>query len=93
MSCIGILKKVMDGKGYGFIENADGSGDFFVHYSKLTNGGVEDMVVGSEMAFDIDLDQRSGKSKAATNVTITKQANSGYSGGRPEFWWQQESWV
>eukprot|EP00434_Breviolum_minutum_P017985 symbB.v1.2.015859.t1/scaffold1196.1/size132245/3 len=72
----------MDGKGFGFIENSDGSGDVFVHFSQLTNGGSEDMVVGAEMTFDITEDQRSGKTKA-TNVTLTNGGSGGgsYGGG------------
>ena len=77
MSYSGTLKKFMDGKGFGFIENSDGSGDVFVHFSQLTNGGSEDMVVGTEMTFDIEEDPRSGKTKA-TNVTLQ---NGGSGGG------------
>eukprot|EP00490_Sorites_sp_Unknown_P020903 CAMPEP_0114663514 /NCGR_PEP_ID=MMETSP0191-20121206/27042_1 /TAXON_ID=126664 /ORGANISM="Sorites sp." /LENGTH=56 /DNA_ID=CAMNT_0001903049 /DNA_START=53 /DNA_END=220 /DNA_ORIENTATION=+ len=56
MAYSGTLKRFMDGKGFGFIENSDGSGDVFVHFSQLTNGGSEDMVVGAEMTFDITED-------------------------------------
>mmetsp|Transcript_142709 Transcript_142709/g.201854 ORF Transcript_142709/g.201854 Transcript_142709/m.201854 type:complete len:102 (+) Transcript_142709:54-359(+) len=70
MSYTGTLKRFMDGKGFGFIENSDGSGDVFVHVSNLTNGGSDDMVVGAEMTFDIEEDRRSGKNRA-TNVTLT----------------------
>eukprot|EP00928_Gymnodinium_smaydae_P000520 TRINITY_DN1019_c0_g2_i3.p1 TRINITY_DN1019_c0_g2~~TRINITY_DN1019_c0_g2_i3.p1 ORF type:complete len:149 (-),score=29.83 TRINITY_DN1019_c0_g2_i3:110-499(-) len=83
MSYVGTLKTFVDGKGFGFIENSDGSGDVFVHFSQLNNGGSEDMVVGSEMSFDVEQDQRSGKSKAV-NVTITKTGSGGgggYGGG------------
>eukprot|EP00442_Polarella_glacialis_P058109 CAMPEP_0115095034 /NCGR_PEP_ID=MMETSP0227-20121206/28744_1 /TAXON_ID=89957 /ORGANISM="Polarella glacialis, Strain CCMP 1383" /LENGTH=124 /DNA_ID=CAMNT_0002488213 /DNA_START=82 /DNA_END=456 /DNA_ORIENTATION=+ len=80
MSCSGTLKKFMEGKGFGFIENADGSGDVFVHFSQLTSGGSEDMVEGSEMTFDIAQDERSGKTKAS-NVTITKAGSGGGGGG------------
>merc|ERR1711957_865539 len=53
MSITGTLKKFMDGKGFGFIERDDGEEDVFVHFSKLTNGGSEDMVVGAKMSNDI----------------------------------------
>ena len=56
MAYTGTLKKFMDGKGFGFIENSDGSGDVFVHFSQLTNGGSDDMIVGTEMTFDIEED-------------------------------------
>ena len=74
----------MDGKGFGFIENADGSGDVFVHFSQLNNGGSEDMVVGVEMSFDITEDERSGKTKA-TNVTLMGDAAGGGGGGGYEY--------
>lgn len=70
-------KRFVEGKGFGFIENSDGSGDVFVHVTNLTNGGSEDMVVGAEMSFDIEEDRRSGKNRA-TNVTLT---NGGSGGG------------
>ena len=80
MAYTGTLKKFMDGKGFGFIENSDGSGDVFVHFSQLTNGSSDDMIVGSEMSFDIEEDARSGKTKA-TNVTLKGGGSGGYSGG------------
>ena len=80
MSCSGTLKKFMEGKGFGFIENSDNSGDVFVHFTQLNSGGSEDMVVGSEMTFDIEEDQRSGKTKAV-NVTITTPGTGGGDGG------------
>ena len=80
MSCTGTLKKFMEGKGFGFIANDDGSGDVFVHFSQLNSGGSEDMVEGVTMSFDITTDDRSGKTKAA-NVTITSGGGGGGGGG------------
>ena len=80
MAYTGTLKKFMDGKGFGFIENSDGSGDVFVHFSQLTNGGSDDMIVGAEMSFDIEEDARSGKTKA-TNVTLKDGGSGGGYGG------------
>lgn len=80
MSYSGTLKKFMDGKGFGFIENSDGSGDVFCHFSQLTNGGADEMAaaVGSQMTFDIAQDERSGKTKA---VNVTIQGGGGGGGG------------
>ena len=77
MAYTGTLKKVMDGRGFGFIENSDGSGDVFVHFSQLANASFDDMIVGTVMSFDIQEDARSGKSKA-TNVTL--HGGYGYAG-------------
>eukprot|EP00406_Dinophysis_acuminata_P045135 CAMPEP_0179306796 /NCGR_PEP_ID=MMETSP0797-20121207/50314_1 /TAXON_ID=47934 /ORGANISM="Dinophysis acuminata, Strain DAEP01" /LENGTH=119 /DNA_ID=CAMNT_0021016467 /DNA_START=70 /DNA_END=430 /DNA_ORIENTATION=+ len=83
MSCTGTLKKFMEGKGFGFIENSDGSGDVFVHFSQLTSGSSEDLAaaVGSELTFDIAQDERSGKTKAS-NVTIKGGSVGGWGGGK-----------
>ena len=75
MAHIGTLKKVMDG--CGFIENSDGSGDVFVHFSQLAHGSSDDLIVGTVMTFDIQEDARSGESKA-TNVTL--HGGYGYAG-------------
>eukprot|EP00438_Fugacium_kawagutii_P005831 Skav231215 [mRNA] locus=scaffold2958:225978:226268:- [translate_table: standard] len=80
MSYSGTLKRFVEGKGFGFIENSDGSGDVFVHFSQLNNGGSDDMIVGAEMTFDITEDARSGKTKA-TNVTLTNGGSGGGGGG------------
>merc|ERR1719162_1136244 len=77
MACAGTLRKYVDGKGYGFIERDDGSGDMFIHIRELINGATEqDMVVGSRLSFDIGQDQRSGKIKAM-NVIITSPGQGG----------------
>lgn len=73
------MKKFVDDRGFGFIENADGSGDVFVHFMKVNGATKEDMIVGSEMTFDIEEDERTGKT-CAVNVTITTPG-TGKSGG------------
>merc|ERR1719479_443062 len=80
MTYQGRLKKFMEGKGFGFIECFDGSEDVFLHFSKLTNGGVNDMIVGMEVCFDLEEDPRSGKMRA-TNCTITSPGIGGGGGG------------
>merc|ERR1719331_2362910 len=80
MAYTGTLAKFMDGKGFGFIERDDGEGQAFVHFSQLTNGGSDDMVVGCKMTFDLGIDDRSGKERAQ-NVTITDPGSGGGGGG------------
>ena len=46
-----------------------------MHFSKLNNGGSEDMVVGMKVAFDLEADDRTGKMRA-NNVTITSPGAS-----------------
>ena len=62
MAHTGTLKKFLRGKGYGFIENSDGSGQVFVHF--------DDMIVGVKLTFDIGVDPRSANKTRATNVAI-----------------------
>jgi len=63
----------MEDKGFGFIECADpqASGkDVFVHFSQVTNGGKEDMVVGMDLTFEIGEDSRSGRTRATDVVLL-----------------------
>jgi len=76
MSLTGTLKTFVDGKGFGFITRDDGQADIFVHFSKLTNAGQEDMIVGTRMSFDEEVNKKNGKT-CATNVRIEDAAGGG----------------
>lgn len=80
MSTTGALISFMEGKSFGFIKRDDGQGDVFVHVRQLRNGGEPDMVVGTKFSFDVEPDEKSGKSKAV-NVTITQPGAGGGMGG------------
>jgi len=83
MSSTGTLKTFMEGKSFGFIERDDGAGDVFCHARQLTNGAVTDMIIGTKFSFDIEPDEKSGKSKAV-NVTIVQPGMPGQApSGRP----------
>ncbi|CAE7592796.1 unnamed protein product [Symbiodinium natans] len=73
MVCTGTLKRIVPGKNYGFIRMANGSGDVFLHMSRLTNASCKDMTVGAELTFDIEKDVRSGKTMAV-NVRLFDRA-------------------
>jgi CspA family cold shock protein len=49
----GIVKWFSDKKGYGFIEQEDGKGDIFVHYSAITGTGFKTLAEGDRVSFDI----------------------------------------
>jgi len=66
----------VEGKGFGFVKRDDGEDDLFMHFSQLKNGGVQDMLIGMKVSFDVEPDQRSGKSRA-TNVTIIVPGSNG----------------
>jgi cold shock protein len=63
----GTVKFFNSQKGFGFIAQEGGGPDVFVHVSAVERAGMRGLVEGQKITFDIEADQRSGKS-AATNL-------------------------
>ena len=63
---VGKVKWFNDEKGWGFIKQDSGP-DVFVHVSAVERAGLRGLVEGQKISFDVEADQRSGKS-AATNL-------------------------
>lgn len=61
----GVVKWFSAKKGYGFIEQGDGSGDLFVHYSALNMPGFKTLEGGDRVTFEIEEGDRG---PAAKNV-------------------------
>ncbi|WP_299473809.1 cold-shock protein [uncultured Roseibium sp.] len=61
---IGTVKFFNASKGYGFIQPEDGAKDIFVHISAVERAGMQSLVEGQKVNFDVVEDSRSGKSSA-----------------------------
>lgn len=48
-------------KGYGFIQPDSGEKDVFVHATALERAGISGLQEGQKVAFDTQIDERSGK--------------------------------
>ena len=53
-------------KGYGFIQPDDGGKDVFVHISAVERAGMNSLNEGQAISYEIETDERSGKSSAGS---------------------------
>ena len=61
----GTVKWYNDQKGYGFIQPDSGDRDVFVHATALERAGIRGLREGQKVSYDLETDQRSGKTSAA----------------------------
>jgi len=64
---VGTVKFFNDQKGYGFIQPENGGKDVFVHVTAVERSGLNGLVEGQKVSFEIETDRRSGK-PAAVNL-------------------------
>lgn len=55
-------------KGFGFITPDEGSKDAFVHISAVERAGIDDLVEGQRVSYELET-ERNGK-QAATNLEL-----------------------
>jgi CspA family cold shock protein len=60
---IGTVKFFSQDKGYGFIENEDGSGDAFVHITAVQNAGMTTLDKDQRIQFELETG-KNGKTSA-----------------------------
>lgn len=59
---VGTVKFFNSQRGFGFIEPSDGSSDVFVHITAVQRAGMDELVEGQKISFDV-VEER-GKSAA-----------------------------
>lgn len=70
MPCYGKIKWFDGKKGFGFIENEDGSGDVFVHFADIAGEGFRTLKEGDRVKFEMT---DSPKGKKAAQVEKVKE--------------------
>jgi CspA family cold shock protein len=61
----GVVKWFSDKKGFGFIEQEEGRGDIFVHFSSIQAEGFKTLSEGDRVTFDVE---QTDRGPAAANV-------------------------
>ena len=57
-------------KGYGFIQPDEGGNDVFVHITAVERSGLNGLNEGDKISYEIEVDQRRGKSSAVDLKTL-----------------------
>ena len=55
-------------KGYGFISNAEGGEDVFVHFSAIQTEGYKTLDEGQQVSFETEQDPKDARKLRAINV-------------------------
>ena len=60
----GTVKWFNDQKGYGFIQPDDGGKDVFDHISAVQRSGLNGLMEGQKISYELETDRRTGKQSA-----------------------------
>ena len=71
----GTVKWFNGEKGFGFIEQADGGKDVFVHYSAISGDGFRELNEGDKVEYEV---KQGPKGLQADQVTVTEAARGSY---------------
>jgi CspA family cold shock protein len=66
MPATGTIRRIVGGRGFGFIQDEQGQ-DLFFHHTSVDGGGFDALQEGQQVEFDRERDPR-GKGDRATNV-------------------------
>lgn len=66
----GIVKWFNAEKGFGFIQNDDGSDDLFVHFSAIQSEGYKSLNEGQRVSFESEVDPKNSSKMRAVNVCL-----------------------
>jgi len=64
----GTVKWFNSQKGFGFISNAEGGDDVFVHFSAIAGDGFKSLNEGQAVTYDVEPDPKSSGKLRAVNV-------------------------
>ena len=53
-------------KGFGFIQPDDGGQDVFVHISAVERAGMNNLIEGQKISYEMESDRRTGKQSAGS---------------------------
>jgi CspA family cold shock protein len=67
----GVVRFYKVDKGYGFIKADDGSGETFVHISRIQKAGLEKLVGGQKIRYLVKLNKVKDKNYTSTLSLIT----------------------
>jgi CspA family cold shock protein len=78
----GTVKWFNSDKGFGFIDNADGSGDVFIHFSNIDHPNSRELFEGQPVEFEIG---EGRKGPEALHLVTTGDAPADQPSSRPQF--------